>query len=50
VKDALLDRAGIPTVIVDVDTLDPSFTSEDDIKDKLESFFEVLAERKENVL
>ena len=50
VKDALLEQAGIPTVVVDVDTLDPSFTSEDDIKDKLESFFEVLAERKENVL
>lgn len=50
VKDALLQQAGIPTVVVDVDVLDPSFVSDEDMKDKIESFFEALAERRENVL
>ena len=50
VKDALLREAGIPTVVVDIDVLDPSFVSDDDIKDKLEGFFEVLAERGADVL
>jgi len=46
VKDALAEKAGIPTLVVDIDTGDPSFVSDEELKDKLEGFFELLAERK----
>lgn len=46
VKDALSERVGIPTLVLDMDTGDPSFISDEELKDKLESFFEMLAERK----
>ena len=42
VRDALRDRVGIPTLVLDCDYLDPSVVSEDDLKDKLESFLESL--------
>jgi len=45
-KDALRDRAGIPTLVLDCDLTDPSFVSDDAIKEKLEGFFETLAENK----
>jgi len=46
VKDALKEQAGIPTVVIDIDILDPTFTSEDEMKGKLEAFFELLEDRK----
>jgi benzoyl-CoA reductase/2-hydroxyglutaryl-CoA dehydratase subunit BcrC/BadD/HgdB len=45
-KDALLEEAGIPTLILDVDLYDPTYASEDQLKDKLEGFFELVDERK----
>jgi benzoyl-CoA reductase/2-hydroxyglutaryl-CoA dehydratase subunit BcrC/BadD/HgdB len=46
VKDALAERAGIPTLVLDNDALDPTFTPEDELRDKLEGFFEILEGRK----
>jgi len=45
-KDALLETAGIPTLILDMDLYDPTYAPEDQLKDKLEGFFELLDERK----
>ncbi len=45
-KDALLEEAGIPTLILDMDLYDPTYVPEDQLKDKLEEFFELLDERK----
>jgi len=45
-KDALLEKAGIPTLILDNDLYDPTYVPEDQLKDKLEGFFELLDERK----
>jgi hypothetical protein len=44
-KDALSEELEIPTMVVDMDIIDPTFVSEDEMKDKLESFFELLDER-----
>jgi len=46
IKDALMEKAGIPTLVLDNDLCDPSYVREEDLKDKLESFFELLEERK----
>jgi benzoyl-CoA reductase/2-hydroxyglutaryl-CoA dehydratase subunit BcrC/BadD/HgdB len=46
VKDALMDRAGIPTLVVDMDITDPSFVPEEEIMEKLEGFFEILEDRR----
>ena len=45
-KDVLNHRAEIPMLSVDMDLNDPTFTPEDDMKNKLEGFFEMLEERK----
>ena len=45
-KDILKKKAGIPTLTIDVDILDPTFTSEEEVKSKLEGFFELLEDRK----
>ena len=45
-KDALMEEAGIPTLIPDIDVLDPTYSTLDEIKDKYEEFFEALDERK----
>ena len=42
VKDKLKDEAGIPTLVLDCDIMDPSLTPEGDMRDKLEGFFEML--------
>lgn len=42
VRDALREEVGIPTLVLDCDYLDPSVVSEDDLKEKLESFLESL--------
>lgn len=43
VKDALREKVGIPTLVLDMDILDPSFVSDAQMKEKLEGFFETLA-------
>lgn len=43
IKDALKEKAGIPTLIVDCDILDGSVVPGDQIKGKFEEFFELLA-------
>jgi hypothetical protein len=45
-KDALLEEAGIPTLVVDCDLADPTYSSGEQMKDRLEEFFELLDERK----
>ncbi|MEE8472401.1 MAG: 2-hydroxyacyl-CoA dehydratase family protein [Dehalococcoidia bacterium] len=45
VRDAVREQAGIPTLALDCDFTDPSFVSTEDMKDKLEGFFDILAER-----
>jgi len=45
IKDALQEECNIPTLVLDCDVMDPSFASTDDLKDKLEGFFEMLTER-----
>lgn len=42
VKDTLADKAGIPTLTVDVDLLDPSPASEKRVRERIESFLESL--------
>lgn len=44
-KEALLEKAGIPTLVIDCDLADPTYASGDLMKDKLEEFFELLEER-----
>lgn len=46
VKDALREEADIPTLTVDMDNCDPTFVSDDELKDKLEGFFDLLDSRK----
>lgn len=45
VKEALREQVGIPTLVVDMDILDPSVTSDEAMKEKLEGFFELLDEK-----
>jgi benzoyl-CoA reductase/2-hydroxyglutaryl-CoA dehydratase subunit BcrC/BadD/HgdB len=45
VMDALSEKANIPTIVIDCDLHDPTFVSEEDIRGKLEGFFEILEER-----
>ncbi|MFO8009506.1 MAG: acyl-CoA dehydratase activase [Dehalococcoidia bacterium] len=40
----LLNEIDIPVMTLDCDVVDPSITSEDDIREKLEQFFELLEE------
>ncbi|MEE9202686.1 MAG: 2-hydroxyacyl-CoA dehydratase family protein, partial [Dehalococcoidia bacterium] len=44
-KEALQEQVGVPTLVLDIDVLDPSFVTEDELRDKLEGFFELLEER-----
>ena len=46
VRDALKEKAGIPTLIVNMDVYDPSLVPEPEMKEKLEGFLETLEERK----
>ncbi len=45
-KDALKNQVGIPTAEIENDLMDPSIASFDQIKEKLEEFFELLESRK----
>ncbi|MBI2876658.1 MAG: 2-hydroxyacyl-CoA dehydratase, partial [Candidatus Tectomicrobia bacterium] len=44
-KDRMREEAGIPTLVIDCDAVDPSVASEEEIKGKLEGFFETLESR-----
>lgn len=41
-KDVLREEAGIPTCVVEVDLIDPSFVTPENILEQLEIFFEML--------
>lgn len=45
-SDALLEKAGIPTLIADIDLHDPTYVTDEELRERLEGFFERLAERK----
>ena len=45
-KDALVDRVGVPLLVLDIDLNDPTFVTEEELKEKLEGFLETLSERK----
>lgn len=44
IKDALKEKASIPTLIVDCDILDRSVVPADQVKGKFEEFFKLLAD------
>lgn len=44
--DSLSQGLSLPTLIVDTDLHDPTFVPQEETKEKLEAFFELLAERK----
>lgn len=44
-KDRMREEAGIPTLVADCDMIDPSVVSEEELKGKLEGFFETLEAR-----
>jgi benzoyl-CoA reductase/2-hydroxyglutaryl-CoA dehydratase subunit BcrC/BadD/HgdB len=46
VKDALREEVDLPTLVIDMDTCDPTFVSDDELKDKLEGFFDMLDSNK----
>ncbi|MBI2878014.1 MAG: 2-hydroxyacyl-CoA dehydratase [Candidatus Tectomicrobia bacterium] len=45
-KDRLKEELDVPTLVVDIDIMDPSLSSGAEIKDKFERFFEILEDRK----
>ncbi|MBI2875818.1 MAG: 2-hydroxyacyl-CoA dehydratase [Candidatus Tectomicrobia bacterium] len=45
-KDALQAEAGVPLLIIDGDVVDPSIMPVEELKTKLEGFFELLEERR----
>lgn len=47
-RDILRDKLGIPTLVIDADIIDPTVISIENLKNKLESFFEMLEEQKPN--
>tara|TARA_B100000315_G_C14509699_1_gene556379 strand:+ start:30 stop:1286 length:1257 start_codon:yes stop_codon:yes gene_type:complete len=45
-RDALQKQINIPTLVIDVDNLDPTFSPAEEVKEKLEGFFELLCENR----
>jgi benzoyl-CoA reductase/2-hydroxyglutaryl-CoA dehydratase subunit BcrC/BadD/HgdB len=45
-RDALQKQLNLPTLIIDVDNIDPTFSPAEEVKEKLEGFFELLKGRK----
>lgn len=41
-KDALKDKVGIPMIALDCDIIDPSLSPGEEMRNKLEGFFEML--------
>lgn len=46
IKDALMEEAGVPTLVLDYDVNDPTYAPVDQLKARLEEFFELLEDRK----
>ncbi|OGW17355.1 MAG: hypothetical protein A3G93_04425 [Nitrospinae bacterium RIFCSPLOWO2_12_FULL_45_22] len=46
VKDELQDKLDLPVAVIDCDLVDKSFTSTEEVKGKLEEFFERMEEKK----
>ncbi|MFQ5827214.1 MAG: 2-hydroxyacyl-CoA dehydratase subunit D [Dehalococcoidia bacterium] len=46
VKEALMEEAGVPMLVIDMDYTDPTFTTPDQIREKMEGFFEELEDRR----
>lgn len=44
-KDALSEQAGIPTLVVDCDIMDPTFVTVEEMQLKLKEFIEILSDR-----
>ena len=42
VKDVLMNEAGIPTLILDMDVADPNYTSQEEMQEKIELFLEIM--------
>lgn len=49
-KDQLKEKLGVPLVAVDCDLTDKSVSSPEEMKEKLEQFFEILQEREEALI
>ncbi|MBI2876956.1 MAG: 2-hydroxyacyl-CoA dehydratase [Candidatus Tectomicrobia bacterium] len=47
-RDTLRDELGIPTLVIDGDVIDATVISQETLRTKLESFFEMLEEQKAN--
>ena len=45
-KDGLNEEVGIPTLVIDNDLCDPTYVTEDQMRDEFEGFFEILEDRK----
>ncbi|MFC1945057.1 2-hydroxyacyl-CoA dehydratase subunit D [Chloroflexota bacterium] len=45
-RDILMEKVGIPTLVIDMDYLDPTYVGEDEIKGQIEGFFELLEDRR----
>ncbi|OGW13176.1 MAG: hypothetical protein A3G93_13185 [Nitrospinae bacterium RIFCSPLOWO2_12_FULL_45_22] len=45
-KDRLKEELDMPTLVIDVDIMDPSLSSGEELRDKFERFFEILDEKK----
>ena len=46
VKDAIVEETGLPFLTVEDDIADPAFVSEEEMRDKIEGFFEMIDERR----
>ena len=45
-KDKIMDETGLPFFVVEHDMTDPAFASEEEMRDKIESFLEMIDERR----
>ncbi len=45
-KDILAEEVGIPTLVIDCDIMDPTFVTVEEMRKKLEEFFEILEDRR----
>lgn len=46
-KERIMEESGLPFYSVEVDVCDPAFVSDEEIKDKIEGFLEMIDERRE---
>jgi benzoyl-CoA reductase/2-hydroxyglutaryl-CoA dehydratase subunit BcrC/BadD/HgdB len=47
VKDTLLETAGIPTLVLDMDVADPNYTSQEEMQERIETFMEIMESYKD---